>query len=274
MNLLNLAARVCNEFSRSGLNEARTVLKIKDGQVRDVVTELDEKLHLITANFIKERLPECKLLSEESELTSAEALNLLAGECLIVDPLDGSNNYALGMSNYGYMAAHLRGGFLAGAVIVLPEDNQYIVFESGQSLFSQPLPESKQLRNAPVYYAYPPKFNISERRTRSALIDLIDEKSAGLYRYGSACVGLYRLIRGEHMAFLGHSVRLWDVIAYLPLLVSQGFDVLYCSKGLSFTLLASKRSDFLEDAAKILLEFQGMTLHKYSLNDSLRFDSL
>jgi myo-inositol-1(or 4)-monophosphatase len=76
------------------------------------------------------------------------------------------------------------------------------------------------------------------------------------------------------MAFIGHDIRLWDAVAFLPVLASQKIEVRYRIKGLSIILLASKRADFLESAAKILQQQQGLTLHKYSRDDALKGDDL
>lgn len=273
MNLLNLVGRVCCAFSMSDSQQMRTVQKVKDNQSRDVVTELDIKLHDISEQFVAERLPECRLLSEEGRHDGFNPRHLLEQEWLIVDPLDGSNNHALKLPNYGYMAGHLRNGRLDGAVIVLPEHDQYIVLDGEQSLYAQPLPLTVASESGTVYYAYPPRMDKSARQARGELLDLIDAKSAGMYRYGSACAGLYQLLCGRHIAFIGHGIRLWDAIAFLPVLSSKQIKVMYSINGLSITLLASRRQDFLESAAKILKNQQGLTLHHFN-NDALRVDAL
>jgi fructose-1,6-bisphosphatase/inositol monophosphatase family enzyme len=163
---------------------------------------------------------------------------------------------------------------MAGSVVVLPEHNQYIVLEGGQSLYAQPLPLGEASGNSTVYYAYPPQQDMAARQAREALQDLIDAKSAGMYRYGSACAGLYHLLCGKHMAFIGHGIRLWDAVAFLPLLASQRIEVRYSMRGLSITLLASARADFLESAVKILQQSQGLTLHKYFGDDTLEVGTL
>ncbi|MGC3962323.1 MAG: inositol monophosphatase family protein [Rhodocyclaceae bacterium] len=272
MKLLNLAARVSCAFSSRNSQQTRTVQKVKDNQSRDVVTELDMRLHRISEQFVAERLPGCRLLSEEGGHEALDTGEIWEGEWLIVDPLDGSNNHALAMPNYGYMAAHMRNGRLDGAVIVVPEHNQYIVLEAGQSLYSQPLPLAGASEHGTVYYAYPPKQDKQARQARGALQDLIDAESAGMYRYGSACAGLYQLLCGRHMAFVGHGIRVWDAIAFLPVLASRQIPVKYAITGQSITLVAGTKAGFLEGAEQILKTEQGLALHTFR-NDSLRADA-
>ena len=269
MKLLNLAARVCNAFSKSGSQQMRTVQKVKDDQRRDVVTELDMKLHQISEQFVAERLPGCKLLSEEDPYLEAHLIEWTKGEWLIVDPLDGSNNHALGLPNFGFMAAHMHDGLIQGSVIVLPEHDQYIVYEGDQIIYAHPISYNAANDNGTVYYAYPPKQDKPAREARNALLDLIDDKSAGVYRYGSACAALYQLLCGKHMAFIGHGIRLWDAIAFLPLLNANQIKVMYAIKGNELTLLASKQVDFLYGAAQIIEAQKGTTFDIFG-NDDLR----
>jgi myo-inositol-1(or 4)-monophosphatase len=272
MNLLNLSARVCNVFSSSSSQQMRAVQKVKDNQSRDVVTALDVKLHHITEQFVIERLPGCQLLSEEGPQVRTHLPEWRQGEWLIVDPLDGSNNHAMGLPNYGYMAAYLQDGRIHGSVIVLPEHNQYIVIQGEQSLYAQTIPPNAANDNGTVYYAYPPIQDKRARETRSTLLELIDAESAGMYRYGSACAGLYQLLCGRHMAFIGHGIRLWDAIAFLPVLSAKQIQVMYAIKGSELTLLASTRADFLHNAGQILKTQQGLILHNFR-NDTLKFDA-
>jgi len=272
MKLLNLAARVSRAFSTSNSQQMRTVQKVKDNQARDVVTELDMKLHQISEQFVAERLPGCRLLSEEGGHEGLEPGALSRGEWLVVDPLDGSNNHALGMPHYGYMAAHLSEGRVDGAVIVLPEHDQYIVLEGGQSLFAKPLPVTVAGNHGTVYYAYPPKQDAAARQARGALLDLIDTETAGMYRYGSACAGLYQLLCGKHMAFIGHGIRLWDAFAFMPVLASKQIKVKYAIHAGNITLVAGTNAHFVEGAEQILQKQQSLALHSFR-HDNPRVDA-
>jgi fructose-1,6-bisphosphatase/inositol monophosphatase family enzyme len=272
MNMLNLAARICNGFSSSGSEKMRTVQKVKDNQIRDVVTALDMELHHISEKFVIERLPGCKFLSEECVGADFHSEEWCHEEYLVVDPLDGSNNHAMGLPNYGYMAAHLNDGCIQGSVIVLPEHHQYMVFQAEQHLYAQPLPKNAAIDYGTVYYAYPPKQDSQARETRGALMDLIDRESAGMYRYGSACAGLYQLLCGRHMAFIGHGIRIWDALAYFPVLAANRINVKYSIKGNTLTVLASKSLDFVDSAAIIIETQQGIILYDFC-NDVLKVEA-
>ena len=269
MRLLALAARVCRAFEQYTSDQTRMVQKVKGGQVRDVVTDLDLKLHSLSQDFVRECLEGARLLSEEGGLAGISAGDLLVGDWLVVDPLDGSNNYATGLPNYGYMAAHLRSGKVAGTVIVLPEQDQYIVTEDGRTLFAQPLSQGRGRESRTVYYAYPPMQDAQARRARNALSEVIDTRAAGMYRHGSACVGLYQLLSGRHLAFVGHGIRVWDAIAFLPALAAQGLSVHYRLEGLTITLVAGSDPVFTDVLASVLDSEQGLQLQRYDKSGTL-----
>jgi myo-inositol-1(or 4)-monophosphatase len=267
MKLLNLAGQVCRAFYDSHSAELRTVQKVKNEHSRDVVTALDIKLHELSEGFVKSYLPGYRLLSEEGADANWSVEMLREGNWLLVDPLDGSSNFALGLPHFGYMAVMLQNSTVEGSLIVLPEHNQYLIVDQHSLLTSQPLPTRSDPYGT-VYYAYPPGQDTESRQLRVDLMELIDAESSGLYRSGSACVGLYQLLCGQHKAFFGHGVRPWDALAYLPVLAMQGMFLLYALKGTCMHLFASRRADLLESAEDIMTR-KGRQLYPYKHGETL-----
>lgn len=263
MKLLALSALVCNLFSSAAAGELRTVQKVKDHQLRDVVTSLDQSLHELAVSFVETRMPGCKLMSEEGLLAFSNPSDLLRGEWLVVDPLDGSNNYALSLPAYGFMAAYLVEGMVAGSVVVLPEHDLYLVTEGCDILISQKFSLEYTQATAPVYYAYPPKLSDAAVKSRTTLINMIDQRTSGLYRYGSACIGLFNLIRGRHSSFIGHGIRIWDALAYFPLLEHFGISAKYYIGSAGLSIIASIDTRFIEEACEVI-----------TLNENIKFSNL
>lgn len=264
MSLIALAAAVAEAFASARADGAsRTVQKVKDQQPRDVVTELDQRLHEVTASFVKSDLPGANLLSEEGVTDGFDVAQLLEGSWLVVDPLDGSNNYALSLPGYGYMAAQLRDGVLTDAAIVLPEHNLYLVVDGDCLVTSQPFAHETPAPSCGIYYAYPPRLSEGAAASRDELIRLIDSASSGLYRSGSACIGLFNLLRGRHSAFVGHGVRLWDALAYFRVLELLEIPFRYHIRQTRLTIVASPDSDFLDHACAIVARNEGIDLVQY-----------
>lgn len=268
MMLLDLAAIVCRTLTEEASETTRSVHKVKAGHPRDVVTSLDTMLHTVTARFVTEHLPRCTLLSEEGQAAIAPDRTLMRGEWLIVDPLDGSSNYAMGLPHYGYMATHLDEGIIQGGVMVVPEDSQYIVFEAAQLRTARPVARREASPRGGIYYAYPPRQDATAYETRMRLSRWIDETSAGMYRYGAACVGLYQVARGAHRAFIGHEIRIWDAMAALPILTALGAHVRYRITGGSISIVAGYESELVSSAAAILAR-DGHALAPYAHGNRL-----
>lgn len=150
------------------------------------------------------------------------------------------------------MAAHVIDSKIEGSVVVLPEHGLYFVLEADELLVSQPVARSTAKSPGSVYYAYPPKLEGAALESRSQLTELIDNRTSGLYRYGSACIGLYNLIIGKHYAFIGHGIRIWDALAYFPLLDHFDISASYHIGPSGLSLIASSNQGFIEEACEII----------------------
>jgi fructose-1,6-bisphosphatase/inositol monophosphatase family enzyme len=243
MDFMKLTAAVCREFEAARDTPMEQVIAVKDGNPRDVVTLLDMRLHEVTREFVRTSDPGARLMSEEGDLGSPASL-WAASSLVIVDPLDGSNNYALSLPGYGFMAAHLRSRRIVAATVVLPESGTYLVWDGIQLVTSSPLGVASAAPSSPMYYAYPPSLDEDQIRVRAGALRLADERSTGLYRSGSACIGLYRVLTGVHSAFVGYRVRVWDVLPFLPLLAAHGIAPRYWISGLTATVIASHDEAF------------------------------
>lgn len=272
MSLERLAAQVTYTFTEAvRAVESRTVQKVKEGISRDVVTELDTALHELSARFIAHAFPDAHLLSEENIAPDFDVAKLRSGRWFVIDPLDGSTNFALSLPGYGYMAAVLDDGVPNGSVIVLPEHDQYLIAAEDGLRTAQRMPAATPAPSASIYYAYPPRLTANGRAARAELLELIDCSSSGLYRSGSACIGLFNLLRGKHSAFIGHGVRLWDALAYVPVLHDRGIRFRYSIDGLRFTLVAAYEEDVVTGVSEIIERHHGLKMHAHEPGAPLDF---
>lgn len=274
MKLMSLVSKICKTFTDAKSSQLRTVQKVKQNQSRDIVTGLDLMLHSVSDDFVSRELVDCRLLSEEGEACNLNRREIIHGNWLVVDPLDGSNNYALGLPGFGYMAAYLDDACIDSACVVLPEYDQYLIYEKRSLLYSQPLTRFEITQNLPIYYAYPPSQSGNSVISRQEIQRLIDSNSSGMYRCGSACIGLYNLICGKHIAFIGHEIRIWDAIAYLPMLRVSNINVYYALQEEGLTVVAGYKDEFLQDVIDILEKTQKIHLSKYEIDDKIKITSI
>ena len=269
MDLLRLAALVCKEMSVAIPATSNSVLYIKDSQARDVVTELDLHIHDAVSEFVKNHASSVTLLSEESPTADPSSF-WDSMELLVIDPLDGSNNFALSLPGYGFMATFIREKVIISSLAIIPEKNLYLLCENGTVISSKQLSRSHPASSATAYYAYTPQSDDSFSRERVEIIEQIDLNSAGVYRSGSACMGLFQLITGAHSVFVGHRVRVWDVLAYFQIARSLQFEVRYRIFGLSATVLIGNQSAIMQHIEAVLSRNLSGPLFVYEVDSPLR----
>jgi len=99
-------------------NLAEGSVKMKTGPL-DLVTEADEAAEIRIAEGLHRAFPGCVVIGEEAASANPALLSGLADADLafVVDPVDGTANFAAGLALFGVMAAVFRKGEIVGAVI-------------------------------------------------------------------------------------------------------------------------------------------------------------
>jgi fructose-1,6-bisphosphatase/inositol monophosphatase family enzyme len=95
---------------------APEAVRAKSGPL-DLVTEADEAAERVIAAGLERRFPGCVVVGEEGTAADASLLSRLAGADLafVVDPVDGTANFAAGVPLFGCMAAaFVKGEVVAG----------------------------------------------------------------------------------------------------------------------------------------------------------------
>lgn len=93
----------------------RNVVSREKGEYGDVVTEADYRAEAIILDEIARAFPDHRIRSEESGLSGGDSEWLW-----MVDPLDGTNNYAIGLPVFSHCVTLLRGGETVLGVIYEP----------------------------------------------------------------------------------------------------------------------------------------------------------
>lgn len=114
--ILRHAARteIMPRFRRLAAGDVRA----KSGPL-DLVTEADEAAERVIADGLRAAFPGCRVVGEEAASADPSLLEGLADADLafVVDPVDGTGNYAAGLTVFGCMAAAIVRGEVAAAVI-------------------------------------------------------------------------------------------------------------------------------------------------------------
>lgn len=98
------------------LRESEVIEKAKD----DPVTVADREAEEMLAEGLARILPEAAIVGEEAAYSDPAVMDRLSEPCWIVDPIDGTSNFASGSGHFAVMIALADGGETQGGWIYDP----------------------------------------------------------------------------------------------------------------------------------------------------------
>ncbi len=223
--------------------EAGTVLRDLLGRIRhvrhkgavDLVTEADEQSEQHILGRIRAAFPDHRILSEEQG-HSVET----GGESLchwIVDPLDGTVNYAHGYPIFAVsIALEISGVVELGVVYVPPLDELFVAERgSGATLNGEPIHVSTvdALMQSMVVTGFP--YSLEARGRNLVHWGNLIHSTQAVRRDGSAAMDLCYVAAGRFDGFWEESLNAWDTAAG-ALMVTEAGGVLSDFHGEPFSI--------------------------------------
>ena len=129
LNIVIEAALEAGKFLKENVGKVKNIER-KFGQEINLVTEIDKQSEALIIKKIKEHFPDHAILGEES------GANVSASEYRwIIDPLDGTTNYTLGLPLYSVtIGIEHHGEIIAGAGYD-PNADELFTAEKGKGAF-------------------------------------------------------------------------------------------------------------------------------------------
>lgn len=214
----------CAEAARRGA----AVLREKWGRPRtiafkggiDLVTDADTASEEALLGFLRGRYPGAAILAEESGAQGAQR-----GLRFVVDPLDGTTNYAHGVPHFAVNVAALDDdGIVAGATL---DPIRGELFTSGRGegawLGEQRIrpSASEELTHALLVTGFP--YDIQEHHERPLrLFGAYLKRARAIRRFGSAALDLAWVACGRFDGFWELKLKPWDVAPGILLVREAG----------------------------------------------------
>ena len=210
------AAEAAGEILRSGFGREQAV-RYK-GEV-DLVTEVDERAEEKIGGILREAFPDYGILAEEGGATAG------GGEYRwIVDPIDGTVNFAHGLPAFCVSIALERAGEIVLGVVHDPIAEEVFVAErgGGATLNGRSIRVSgtDELIRALVATGFP-----YDRDTMPAALDLFGRFAVltqGVRRIGSAALDVCYVAAGRLDGYYERGVKPWDIAAGVLILEEAG----------------------------------------------------
>lgn len=208
------AAEIRPRFRALGKDEIRT----KTSAI-DLVTEADEAAERFIKAGMEDVLPGALFIGEEGVAADPALLSKLADADLavIVDPIDGTFNFASGVPLFGVMAAVVAGGETIGGVIYDPMGDDFVLAEKGAGAWqtggNRPATRLKTSAAVPLSEMTgmaSTGFLPADRRTR-VMANLAKAAFASNYR---CAAHEYRTFAAGHLHYLMYNKLMpWDHLA-------------------------------------------------------------
>jgi myo-inositol-1(or 4)-monophosphatase len=220
----------------------------------DLVTDADRAAEAELLSFLRERHPEHAVLAEESGFSAAAASGG-TGLRWIVDPLDGTTNYAHRVPHFCVsVAVDSPEGVLAGAIYEPLRGELYSAARGqGGTLNGEPLRASATVKLSQALVATGFPYDVHERpEVPMGLLNQFIPRARGIRRMGSAALDLAYVASGRYDAFFELGLKPWDIAAG-ALLVQEAGGAMTHADAAPFTIA---RGDVLACAPGIAAECQ------------------
>jgi myo-inositol-1(or 4)-monophosphatase len=186
----------------------------------DIVTDADKAAEEVLLEAIGRDFPGAAVLAEESGAYAGRAEGLR----FIVDPLDGTVNYAAGLPHYSVSVGVERAGRLVAAAIHDPcRDELFLaVAGAGASCNGERLSVCEaRLGDAVLATGFP--YDVRARGAEPfRLFETFVRESRAVRRFGSAALDLAWTAAGRYHGYWERGVKSWDVSAGLLLVREAG----------------------------------------------------
>ncbi|MBU0473853.1 MAG: inositol monophosphatase [Bacteroidetes bacterium] len=211
-------SREAGEVIREGFGKKLT-LEYKTN-ISDFVTNIDKASEQKIIDFIKKKYPKHNILAEES---GAENFN--SDYTWVIDPLDGTVNFAHGLPIFSVSIAILRKKeIIAGAIydvmnnIMFSSEKGSGSFQNGKRIY---VSENSDLDKSLLVTGFPYNIkqnpdNAIEKFSRFVL------NSRGVRRLGSAAIDLCYVANGTFDGFWEVNLHPWDMAAGMLLVKEAG----------------------------------------------------
>ena len=185
-----------------------------------IVTEADVASEKLIADIIRDRHPEHNLLGEESGLQSRGS-----DFTWVIDPLDGTSNFAAGVPWFGVMVAVLEKTQPMMAAMCLPVDDVLYLAERGRGVTRNgqriQMTAATDLRETLVAYGMDATPDDAQTRRQTHLLGLL-VKEARNVRLANCLLDFCYTLDGRFGACVNHGCKIWDIAPACLMFAEQG----------------------------------------------------
>jgi myo-inositol-1(or 4)-monophosphatase len=221
------AALKAGEILRYGFGTHFSISS-KEGR-HNLVTEFDHKSEKVIIDFLTQNVPNSHFLAEESGATGKDTGGIL----WIIDPLDGTVNFAHQIPVFAIsIAAHKNGKVISG-VVYQPITHELFVAEIGKGAFLNgqrlKVSEVRQIESSILATGFPYNLAKNPFHCIEHFVDIL-KLGIPIRRFGAAAIDLAYTSAGRFEGFFEVELAPWDVAAGKLLIEEAGGKVTHWDK--------------------------------------------
>lgn len=227
--MLNFAIETAREAGQVLLEKfGRNITISKKGDI-NLVTEADLASEKLIVEKIRSYYPKHSILAEESGESNVAIIEGEARWKWIIDPLDGTTNYAHGYPCFCVNIALEHKGEIVIAVTYDPTRDEIFAAEkgNGSTLNNRKIrvSDTVNLKDALIVTGFP--YDIAQRENFARHFTEMILSSRGIRRDGSAAIDMAYVACGRFDGFWEEGLNPWDVAPGVLLIEEAGGHVSY-----------------------------------------------
>lgn len=240
IQLAREAGQIAMRYFRAG---ADTGTSLKGPQ--DFLTLADTKIDVLIRTALNAAFPDDTVLTEEAGGRSSI-------KCWVIDPIDGTANFARGLANFAISIAFCVDGVAELGIVFDPAADELFFARRGSGAWLNGKPLAIKAESTPETAAI--DVGYARRTSAEAYLGVVGRLIVAGYdvmQFGSAARGLAHVAAGRLDGFYEAHLYAWDVLAGLLLVAEsggyvsdfapgpaweQGTSVLACSPALTASL--------------------------------------
>ena len=193
-----------------------------------IVTKADIESEQAIIEIIRNEFPAHQFLAEEEHATQGSAEHLW-----IIDPLDGTNNFAHGIPHYAISVGYYVNGEARCGCIISPESGDEFIVEQGRGAWhngrrvyvNQHTSLSETMLAVGFYYDR----GAMMRATLAAIEELFGQQIHGIRRMGTAALDIVQVALGRFGGYFEYQLAPWDFGAARLFLEEAGGKITTCT---------------------------------------------
>ena len=218
--VIKFATKISQQTGEILLRPLNRELKItyKKGNIRNLVTEIDQKVENFLVKKITEQYPDHRILTEETGRygTTKNGLEW------IIDPIDGTTNFSHGYPFFAISMGLREGNILVGGVVYAPALQELYIVEKGKGAFlngkSIHVSHVESLKKSMLATG----FGSEHRLANMPNIIRFHEEAQAVRRAGSAALDLCHVAAGRLDGYWEFGLNPWDIAAGVLMVEEAG----------------------------------------------------